>query len=112
MRAKMWREGIVILVLVLLAVWLGSLIWGLAGKAEIAVSQAKQTEAEYKALEARKEALQKDLDTLQTARGQDAAIREAFGVAKSGEEVIVVVPSPAATSSPPESWWQKFLDWF
>jgi cell division protein FtsB len=112
MRAREWRRGVLIGVLALVALWLGSLIWGLAGKAHIAVEQANETKAQYAELEARKAALQKDLDILATPRGQDAAIREAFGVAKEGEEVIVVVPPAPATSTPPKSWWQKVLDWF
>jgi ribosome-interacting GTPase 1 len=81
-------------------------------KAQIAVSQANKTAAEYKLLEGRKTALKKDLEVLQTARGKDAAIREAFGVAKSGEEVIVVVPQPVATSTPEKTWWDTVLEWF
>jgi len=112
MRAKTWKQGILTGVLILTGIWLGSLIWDLAGKAHIAVRQARETEAQYQELEARKDTLQKDIDVLLTARGQDAAIREAFGVAKEGEEVIVVVPSPPATTTPPKSWWQKMREWF
>ena len=109
---RSWRQWVLGTVLALSALWLGSLIWGLAGKAYIAVEQAQETEAAYQALEARKSALQSDLDTLATPRGQDAAIREAFGVAKSGEEVIVVVPGEPATTTLEKSWWQKVLEWF
>jgi cell division protein FtsB len=112
MRAKDWRKGILSAVLLVAVGWFSWLIWGLGGKVEIAVDQARKTEAAYKDLEARRSALQKDLDTLATPRGQDAAIREAFGVAKSGEEVIVVVPPAPATTTPPRTWWQKVLDWF
>lgn len=112
MRMREARRGVLIAVLALSAVWLLSLLWGLAGKANIAITQANQTKAQYADLEARRAKLQADLNTLQTPRGQDAAIREAFGVAKSGEEVIVVVPPAVATSSPPETWWQRVLDWF
>lgn len=112
MRQIAWKQGILIGVLLVLAVWLGSLIWGLAGKAHIAIREANETKAQYEELEARKTALQRDLDTLATPRGQEAAIREAFGVAKVGEEVIVVVPSAPATSTPPKGWWQTFFEWF
>jgi len=112
MHGRHWQQGVLIGVLLLGAVWLASLIWGLAGKAHIAISEAHQTEAEYKQLETRKAKLQADLDTLQTPRGQDAAIREAFGVAKDGEEVIVVVPPAVATSTPPRPWWRRIFNWF
>jgi cell division protein FtsB len=112
MRAKVFRRWVLTLLLLCSALWLGWLIWGLAGKAQIAVFQANKTAAEYTLLEARKTALKKDLEILQTARGQDAAIREAFGVAKSGEEVIVVVPQPVATSTPEQTWWEEWFSWF
>ncbi|MDE1919192.1 MAG: hypothetical protein KGH56_00650 [Patescibacteria group bacterium] len=112
MHAKQWRQGLLIGFLVLVAFWLVSLIWGLSGKAQIAVSQAHEAQAQYQALEDRKAALQATLDSLGTERGQEAAIRTAFGVARPGEEVIVVVPptTTAPTTSP--SWWQEVLNWF
>ena len=108
----MWRQGVLVGALTLSAVWLGSLIWGLVGKAQFAVEQANETKAQYAELEARKTALEKDLNILATLRGQDAAIREAFGVAKSGEEIIIVVPSPPATTTPEKSWWERMFEWF
>jgi cell division protein FtsB len=99
-------------VLLLVAFWLVTLIWGLASKANVAVSQANEAQANYAALEMRKVKLQADLDALASERGQDAAIRTAFGVARPGEELIVVVPPTAPTSTPPKSWWQKLFSWF
>jgi cell division protein FtsB len=107
-----WKQGIVIVALALGALWLGSLVYGLAGKAQIAWQKAHEAKIEYAALEARKHALQADLDALATPRGQDAAIREAFGVAKPGEEVIVVVPPASTTASTTTSWWQWLTGWF
>jgi cell division protein FtsB len=107
----MWRQYVSIGVLAILALWLGSLIWGLLGKAQLAVGQANETKAEYTALEARKAKFEANIDALNTPRGQDAAIREAFGVAKEGEEVIVVVPPAPATTTPEKSWWEKVLEW-
>ncbi|MBU6490855.1 hypothetical protein KGQ25_01695 [Patescibacteria group bacterium] len=111
MRAKQLRHGLILGMLSLAAFWLLSLIWGLAEKVQVAVSQAHDAQWQYQALEERKAALEQNLAALGTARGEDAAIRTAFGVARPGEEVIVVVPPvPPATTSP--SWWQRFLNWF
>lgn len=112
MRAKEWRQGIIVSVLLLISFGLISLIWGLVGKAQIAVKEAHNVERQYQALEERKAMLEANLAALGTERGQDAAIRAAFGVVRPGEEVIVVVPPDpkAPTSTPP--WWQKILDWF
>lgn len=112
MRARQWRRWALICFLLLVAFWLASLIWGLAGKAKIAISQANDANRQYQSLEKRKAALQADLSALATARGQDAAIRTAFGVARPGEEVIVVVPPMAVAPTSTPSWWQKIINWF
>lgn len=112
MRAKQWRQSLLVGVLLMVCAWLLYLIWGLVGKAQVAVTQANEAKWQYQALEERKAMLEANLAALQTERGKDAAIRTAFGVARPGEEVIVVVPPvPPATSTPP-SWWQKILSWF
>lgn len=112
MRANRWQRGVLIGFLLLVIFWLGSLIWNLAGKARVAVSQAEETKRQYHALEARRAALAADLAALSTARGQDSAIRTAFGVARPGEEVIVLVPPATTTPAPAPSWWQRVLHWF
>jgi cell division protein FtsB len=112
MRAKEWRQGILTGILLLVAFWLASLIWGLAGKAHIAMTQAHDAKAQYDALEARKATLTQNLNTLATPLGKDAAIRQAFGVAKPGEEVIVVVPPATTTPTVTPAWWQRVLLWF
>lgn len=112
MHAHQWRKGFLIGILLLVIAWLSSLIWGLLGKANIAISEAREAEWQYQAIEERKTTLAANLVALKTERGQDAAIRTAFGVARPGEEVIVVVPPvPAATTTPP-SLWERMLNWF
>lgn len=56
--------------------------------------------------------LEANLAALRSERGQDAAIRTAFGVARPGEEVIVVVPPEMKAPTTTQTWWQKILDWF
>ena len=112
MRAKQWRQGFLIGVLVLIALWLLSLIWGLVGKAERAVREAHAVQRQYRALEERKAMLEANLAALATERGRDASIRTTFGVARPGEEVIVVVPPEPKIPTSTPSWWQQILDWF
>lgn len=112
MHAKQLRQGVTIGILLLAAFWLASLIWGLFGKARVAVSEAQEARLQYEALQERKGALELNLAALDTPRGQDAAIRTAFGVARPGEEVIVVVPPATATPTTTQPWWQKLLSWF
>jgi len=112
MRAKQLRRGILIGVLLLVAFWLLSLMWRLAGKVQIAVSQADDAKRQYQAIEERKVALEASIAALSTERGRDAAIRTSFGVAKPGEEVIVVVPSATTAPTTTPSWWQNLFNWF
>jgi hypothetical protein len=112
MRAKQWRQGIFIGILLLAVLWLSSSIWGLIQKTHIAVSQAEDAKRQYQVLEERKAMLATNLAALATDRGQDAAIRTAFGVARMGEEVIVVVPLELGAPTTTPSWWQQILNWF
>lgn len=112
MRQKQMRQGVLLGLYALIALWLISLIWGLVGKARVAINEAHDAERQYETLEARREKLQANLEALNTPLGKDAAIRTAFGVARPGEEVIVVVPPAEATTTPEKSWWQKVRGWF
>lgn len=112
MHAKQVRQGLLVGVLLLTAFWLGSLIWGLIGKARVAITEENDAKAQYQALEERKATLEASVGALATPRGQDAAIRTAFGVARPGEEVIVVVPPATATPTSTPSWWETFVSWF
>jgi|ERR1035437_1548487 cell division protein FtsB len=112
MRTNQWRRGFLIGILLLVAFWLASLIWGLAGKIHIAVTEANDAKRQYQALADRKTALEANLAAIKTVRGEDAAVRTAFGVARPGEEVIVVVPPATTTEVAPLTWWQKILSWF
>lgn len=112
MRGRSIRQGVITSGLLLVAFWLGGLIWGLASKAEVAMMEAKEVQGQYEALEARRQKLQANVAALETDLGKDAAIRTAFGVARPGEEVIVVVPPAPATTTPNKTWWQKVRDWF
>lgn len=112
MRAKQWQQGLVVGVLLLIVFWLISLIWGLAGKVNIAITEAHNAQNQYKTLEDRKTTLEANLAALSTPRGQDAAVRTAFGVALPGEEVIVVVPPVPEVPTSTPSWWQNILNWF
>jgi cell division protein FtsB len=111
MRGRQVRQGVLVGVLLVASLWLVSLIWSIAGKAQVAVRQERAAKHEYQALEARKKTLQANLNELNTSRGQDEAIREAFGVAKAGEEVIVVVPPATTTASSTKSFWERWFGW-
>lgn len=112
MHGKQLRQGLLVGALLLAAFWLASLIWGLVGKARVAVTEANDAKGQYQALEDRKTSLEASVAALDTPRGKDAAIRTAFGVARPGEEVIVVVPPATATPTSTPSWWEQLFSWF
>ncbi len=94
-------------------VWALSLVWDIAAKEERAREGVAGTKQEFAALASREATLKRDLDELATPRGQEAAMREALGVARPGEEVIIVVPPEEAPPPPPKKhWWQGWFDWF
>lgn len=106
------REYLIVAGLSVLLVWLLILVWGIARKEEIARQAVKETEAEVALLKERKETLEADLAALATDRGQEASLRETYGVARPGEEVIIVVPPEATTTPPKLPWWKRFMGWF
>ncbi len=110
-RSHQARQGLYLALLVLVGAWLIFNIWGLADKALVAVSHAGELKAEYELIESRRALLEASVSALQTDRGKDAAIRTAFGVARPGEEVIVVVPTATSSPKPEPGWWEKFVWW-
>lgn len=98
--------------LALLLVWLIFLIVGIARKEEIARHAVADTKVQLAQLDTRKTTLQQNLNELATPRGEEAVLRQTYGVAKPGEEVIIVVPPTDAPPPRPRPWWRKALDWF
>ncbi len=106
------RQGVTIAVLVLLVLWFSSLIWSLAGKAVVAWNVANETHGQANALGVRTKALEKRIYILSTQRGKEATIRTAFGVAREGEQVIVVMPTATHNSTEhSKPWWKKVLEY-
>ena len=85
---------------------------GIIKKEEIARHAVNETRQELASLTVREKTLQKNIEDLNTARGQEASIRETYGVARAGEEVIIVVEPPEEAPLQELSFWSKFLGWF
>jgi cell division protein FtsB len=101
-----WAAG-----LSLLLVWLVVINVSIFRKEEIARSTASDTQKQLAALQTRESSLNQNINELSTERGQEATLRETFGVAKPGEGVIIVVPPIVATTTPPVTFWQKWFGW-
>ncbi len=104
-------EYVVTALLVLAIVWLLWLIWGIARKEEFARKAVRDTRAELAVLEERKGILEGNIKELATERGKEATLRQTYGVAKPGEEVIIVVPPKVAPTTPVLPWWKKAFNW-
>jgi len=111
-RAAEIRDYVVAGLLACALLWLAFLVFGIARKEEVARHAVKDTQAQLAQLQKRQATLQENLTDLSTQRGQEAVLRQTYGVAKPGEEVIIVVPPNTPTAPPKLSWWQKVLFWF
>lgn len=100
--------GFLLLVVLILA-WA---VWGIARKEEIARRAVEDRKAELAILEERKAVFEANLAELSTERGQEATLRQNHGVAKSGEEVIIVVPPKEDELGPPLPWYKRLLGFF
>lgn len=67
---------------------------------------------ELAALTEREATLRENLEDLATERGQEASYRETYGVARPGEEVIIVVPAGDGEEMGELPWWRSFLGFF
>jgi cell division protein FtsB len=108
---KRIQEYVLAAGLTLLVLWLLWLVWGIARKEEVARHAVRDTRAELATLKERQRVLEGNLNELDTQRGKEATLRETYGVAKPGEEVIIVVAPKNATTTPKLSWWKRAFNW-
>jgi cell division protein FtsB len=94
-----------------LLVWLVYLNISIFHKEEIARQAAHATQEQLATLKAREATLQDNINELGTERGKEATLRDTFGVAKPGENEIIVIPAKIATTTPPLTFWQKWFGW-
>ena len=101
-----------VLGLLILLFWLLSLLFGIVKKEEIARHAAESAKRDMEALEKREQILSQNLKDLETERGREASLRETYGVALPGEEVIIVVEPEAEKPLGELPIWRKFLGFF
>lgn len=99
-------------VLVVAIVWLSYMLFGIFEKEEVARKAAADAKRELETLSERETTLTQNLKDLETERGQEASIRETYGVALPGEEVIIVIEPPEEEPLEELSWWDKMLGFF
>lgn len=96
-------------VVVLVLAWA---VWGIAKKEEIARHAVEDRKRELAILKERQAEFEANLDELATERGQEATLRQNHGVAKAGEEVIIVVPPKDDGLAPHLPWYKRLLGFF
>lgn len=106
------KEIGITLLLLLVIVWLIFLVIGIFHKEQIARTIVGETRAQLAALDTRKATLANTVNNLNTERGQEESVRETYGVAKPGEDVVIVVPKNDILPPPPLTTWQKVLKFF
>ena len=106
------RELGKVIFLTLVVVWLTFLVAGIFKKEEVARQAVDETRAELAALDARKKTIAGTVHNLDTERGQEASFRETFGVAKPGEDVIIVVSKKELPPPPIPTLWDRVKDFF
>ena len=106
------REIGKIFFLLVLIVWLSVLTINIFHKEQVARLTVHDTQAELTALNARAATLSGTVHDLETSRGQEASVRQTYGVAKPGEDVIIVVPKKDAPEPPPTTIWEKVKAFF
>jgi cell division protein FtsB len=93
----------------------GFLIWNAFERYTVAATMAErraEVEQTAAALQARKAALEAEVQYLQDERGIEAEMRRQFDIALPGEEVVVILEDeapvevlPLATSTEDQGWW-------
>jgi cell division protein FtsB len=98
-----------LLIVVLILAWA---VWGIAMKEETARRAVDDRKRELAILKERQAVYEANLEELSTERGQEATLRQNHGVAKAGEEVIIVVPPKDDGLEPHLPWYKRLLGFF
>jgi len=89
--------------------------WEVFKKANSARISKNSADVDLIELEARKEYLESSIDNLNTDLGIEQEVRSKFGVAKEGEEVVVIIngiDDEDSSSVQKKSLWTRIKDFF
>jgi cell division protein FtsB len=99
---------------VLLCVTVGMVraAWDMFGRLNIATAGQQDAEAQLANLETQKATITASVEQLSSSRGQEALMREHYGVVRPGEGVIQIVDNASTTASAggaPHGWLQSLF---
>lgn len=110
---RLFWKRLALLAVLFLVVVVGVAVWEVYGKEYESRLLRQQAEREANDLREQKDTLTAHLERLKTDRGKEAALRSQYGVAREGEELIVIVetqqPVPIQASSTMQQWVHRFL---
>ncbi|MEK7606262.1 MAG: septum formation initiator family protein [Patescibacteria group bacterium] len=114
MRRIMYSKTLfgVLAALLLLVIWK---TWDIYQKQRLAAQALEESRVEYEELAERAQVLSEDLDTLNTPAGVEEVVRDRYGVAKPGEEVIILINDVSAQKESEDDevgFWAKLKAFF
>ena len=106
------RITLVILLIILVLILRGVL--SVYEKQQFTKENLDKVRNDWQSLEVRQQKLMSEINWLKTQGGTEAEIREKYGLAKPGEEVITIVDrniDEAVSPTDERSFWQKVWNW-
>lgn len=87
------------IILLIVIIFLARSTWKIYQKNQEAKDSLMRAEAELSTLQLSSAELAEKIEDLESERGRDREIREKFGVAKDGEDVVIIVRGKNGTST-------------
>ena len=104
------------LIILALAILVVSALWGVWNvyrKERESAVEGVRAQTQLSELQKQQAQLQRDLDSLKSDRGMEAALRNQYGMGKQGEGMVVIVEPPTSTpvqaTSSMKEWFKDFL---
>jgi cell division protein FtsL len=105
----------VLFILLIVAVFLAKTVWNAYDNSRFARENLRIANMEKEELENRIGALQLEIDQFHTEAGIEEALREKFGVAREGEEAIILIEDAELNPELDFSgggFWSRIKSWF
>ena len=106
---------VTIVILFILILFFAHATWGVYKKERESAANVVRAQNELKRITDREALLNSEIARLNTEDGIEEEIRTKYGVAKPGEQVLIITETEKPTTTPiieEKSWWQNFLGWF
>jgi cell division protein FtsB len=112
---RLFYSPATIVVLIIVLVILARGTWSIYEKYRLSSDRLDQAKGQLSALKNQEGQLSQSIAKLSTASGTEAVMRTNFRIVKPGESLAVIVDTATtapATTTPPETFWQKLFGWF